>query len=671
MTNPGLGAMSGNPANNDTPTTSTTLTFTPFASSLAPDFWVAFAQLKVDVLKLDDRVVDVAGHYSHGRTLLDRESGGLVALPASADYDGRAFGDGNDDAEVSRQSDRLFPGRLHNFNTVEAFRASDKQQIFASHARELWSTITSPSPTAASLNISLVITFADLKKYIFYYWFAFPAFLAKPAWVMEQPWASLNNASLHGDSHTDGTKERIQALEKAYNDHVSAKGVQEANACILQWDETHGVYRAARLSDSKQFWATNMPDEERILLFVDPSSDPESPGWVLRNYLAHLYTVHNIRRLRIIRHRATWESSLTCIVSLPISTDNGEELSPYGVLGQVPPTVGWEKNLHGKLAPRMVDLGGMMDPKRLADQAVDLNLKLMRWRILPALNLEVIAKTKCLLLGAGTLGCYVSRNLMAWGVWNITLVDSGKVSFSNPVRQPLFELSDCLDGGKPKAQAAADALKRIYPSVNAVGVSMAIPMPGHPVPPASLQETRQAVESLEKLMDEHDVVFLLMDSRESRWLPTMLGAAKSKSLSDRTLDQMCTVTRPGLAAIASATAVELMTSTLQHPLGPLAPAENDRNSAKSVLGAVPHTIRGFLSDFNTLKITGQAYSNCTACSDKMVNAYREQGFELLRNAFDDAKHLERVTGLDKLQEETEKVLQAVEWEEDEDDADAF
>lgn len=204
---------------------------------------------------------------------------------------------------------------------------------------------------------------------------------------MEQPWASLNNASLHGDSHTDGTKERIQALEKAYNDHVSAKGVQEANACILQWDETHGVYRAARLSDSKQFWATNMPDEEvsatsssfeqsydtrhailgnpqRILLFVDPSSDPESPGWVLRNYLAHLYTVHNIRRLRIIRHRATWESSLTCIVSLPISTDNGEELSPYGVLGQVPPTVGWEKNLHGKLAPRMVDLGGMMDPKR-------------------------------------------------------------------------------------------------------------------------------------------------------------------------------------------------------------------------------------------------------------------------------------------------------------------
>lgn len=53
-------------------------------------------------------------------------------------------------------------------------------------------------------------------------------------------------------------------------------------------------------------------------------------------------------------------------------------------------------------------------------------------------------------------------------------------------------------------------------------------MPGHPISPSSLEPTRQAVERLERLIDEHDVVFLLMDSRESRWLPTLLGSAKNK-----------------------------------------------------------------------------------------------------------------------------------------------
>ena len=96
-----------------------------------------------------------------------------------------------------------------------------------------------------------------------------------------------------------------------------------------------------------------------------------------------------------------------------------------------PSAVGWEKNVQGKLGPRLADLAPMMDPTRyflseshcprpvadclsssLADQAVDLNLKLMRWRILPSLDLDKVASTKCLLLGAGTLGCYVARTLM-------------------------------------------------------------------------------------------------------------------------------------------------------------------------------------------------------------------------------------------------------------------
>ncbi len=58
--------------------------------------------------------------------------------------------------------------------------------------------------------------------------------------------------------------------------------------------------------------------------------------------------------------------------------------------------------------------------------------------------------------------------MQAWGVRRVSLVDYGKVSYSNPVRQPLFEFADCLDGGKPKAEAAAAALKRIFPGVVSV-----------------------------------------------------------------------------------------------------------------------------------------------------------------------------------------------------------
>lgn len=55
--------------------------------------------------------------------------------------------------------------------------------------------------------------------------------------------------------------------------------------------------------------------------------------------------------------------------------------------------------------------------------------------------------------------------LQGWGVRHITFVDNAKISYSNPVRQPLYEFEDCLGGGKSKAMAAVDRLTKIFPGV--------------------------------------------------------------------------------------------------------------------------------------------------------------------------------------------------------------
>lgn len=473
------------------------------------------------------------------------------------------------------------------------------------------------------------------------------------------------------------------------------------------------------ISSFKNGFFNGIDKEDQFIAFADPSNYPENPGWMLRNYLVlirHLWKLHDVQILCYREVPTRREISNSIILRLQTTPDLPQ-------LTEMPKATGWERNPQNKLAPRTIDLAAYMDPSRLADQAVDLNLKLIKWRIAPSINLDIIKDTSCLLLGAGTLGSYVSRNLMGWGCRKITFVDSANVSFSNPVRQPLFRFEDCLDGGAKKATRAAAALKEIYPGVDARGEVMNVPMAGHPI--MDENKTKAEYEKLKALIDEHDVLFLLLDTRESRWLPTLMGKAAGKivlnaalgfesyvvlrqglrprneketelgcyfcndvvapadSLKDATLDQQCTVTRPGIAPIASALLVELLVSVLQHPLGARAPApmpmKSDGVSRPAEptidddfvhpLGLVPHTIRGYLSSFSNLQIVGSPYPHCSACSDAILEAYEKDGWDFIKRALGEKGWVEEVSGLAEVQRKAEEMEAEVDWEEEDEDGD--
>lgn len=136
------------------------------------------------------------------------------------------------------------------------------------------------------------------------------------------------------------------------------------------------------------------------------------------------------------------------------------------------------------------------------------------------------------------------------------------------------------------------------------------------------------------------------------------------------MDQQCTVTRPGVSAVAGALAVELLVALLHHPLQGHAPADTLQTKVDaSSFGLVPHQIRGSMTTFQNALLHGIAYNQCTACSPTVLDAYKSKGFAFLETVFNKSSILEEMTGLKELHEKTKKMLEVVEEADEEDDFD--
>ncbi|XP_065367287.1 uncharacterized protein Atg7 [Calliphora vicina] len=670
--------------------------FAPVQSFVSPTFWHKLAEIKLDLDRLSDKPRPVYGYYTnrHAKSCL-------------MEIDYSAFNSEFTPPKYCFKSH----GTIYNKNTIEEFKICDKNALLKEEGIKLLkyfqneTTLDDPSLLARFC----ILSFADLKNHNYYYWFAFPCPLTTTL-TLEKPGTKLVDS-----------RETFDLIQESLK--LCPNGVLQ-NLFVLQASTTNKKFFTLKEFINNFKTMEKLPLEEIYFCFPD-NSEYVHPSWLMRVYAAFLYykcpfLVGNSVKFLGLRYGNHMNIGFSLIWHIKQT-----ELLDLEDMDKIK-FVGWELNKNQKPQPRMVSMRDSMDPQVLTDNSINLNLKLMKWRLLPDLNLEVIQNTKCLLFGVGTLGCAVARMLLGWGFKYISFVDNGKVGLANPVRQYLYTFEDAVKRNVMKADAAAECLKKINPSTVSAGHVMQIPMPGHTVGDSLKEQTEKDLNKLQELVKEHDVIFLLTDSRESRWLPTLLGTAHEKivinsalgfdsylvqrhgsarkpdadasatqievdnlkcipghqlgcyfcndvtapgnSLKDRTLDQQCTVTRPGVSNIAASYAVELLVSLLHHPLKELAPAYyassgNLKSSSSAtdktpegIMGILPHSIRGMLSSFENILPASEKFKQCIACSENVLNAYHTQGNEFLFKVFESAKYLEDLTGISEYKDLNNEII---------------
>ena len=583
------------------------MSFHPISAIIEPSFWHSLTEKKLNDMKLDERPFDATCYFQCGR---------YHGISSNAFLNEESLHETQQKKNCTHYLNftAMFPIQITLVNTKPGFTKLDRNKILNDLSESIFNAIDSKSwiSNPSLLLRSALTVFGDLKKWQFIFCFAFPSPLIKTITV--------------------DNKEDFDGEFSEYIDWVFA------------------------LDHNNKQIPISSAKADSTFVMIDPSTSDEL-GWPALILSLAISNYFHVKQFKLIRLNF---KPYKCVVSVPDEITKDTKFT------------GWKLN---KKKPFFVDLSSTMDPLSLFSSASYLNLKLMKWRMSPQLDIEKIRSQKALLIGCGTLGCNVARDLLGWGVRNFTLIDYGKVSFSNPPRQPLFSFEDCLNGGRQKSEAAAAELKRICPDVEVTHDSFEIPMPGHYVSEVAFDKIKENVQKLDKLIQDHDVTFLLTDTRESRWLPTVIGVARHKlcisialgydtfsvvrsgspnvgcyfcndivapvdSMSDRTLDMQCTVTRPGIAPLASAVGVELWAGVTQHK-----DQLDAHGNTESILGDIPHQIRGFIHNWQILQMTGDRFKCCVGCSEPIVQGYINDGAEFVLKAINEPSFLEDISGI--------------------------
>ena len=242
------------------------LQFAPFSSCVNPGFWSAFSKVKLEVLGLDETPVNAVGSFANSTPT-------GVAPILNLDWDALKE---NNPSSSTRWDTYLCQGQIFNLNTIEAFKSCDKVEFLRKRCTDdVWAKICDGSALdkPSLLNTFAVLMFSDLKKYHYYYWFAFPSF-ALPASVKVHKKVD-KITSIYTQSQCDKI---CQAYGQRKKDNLSETVVF---GVVLEEGGDHVtlVSLAEALKENTR---------QAQVAIVDPSSLETHPGWPLRNLLALL-----------------------------------------------------------------------------------------------------------------------------------------------------------------------------------------------------------------------------------------------------------------------------------------------------------------------------------------------------------------------------------------------
>ena len=292
-------------------------------------------------------------------------------------------------------------GQVVLLNTLESMKTFDRKRAAAAEAHKVADDALSGrgEEDPARLNRFLVLCFADLKQYTFYYWVCVPA-IKTPEPVLSLGAAPLSSG---GSAAADGICKACHAFSQeggGRRGRVPFWFVEEGGSAGDNGAEGAAEGEVVVTCRGLSEWRSCCsPGGTATVAAIDVSCADDSPGWPLRNLLFLAAARWKLKTLRVILLREEKQGgafsptrSVSHVVQLP-KTEMSEEALLHSLRagergsGGVS-AVGWEHNARGALGPRSVNLSSTLDPKQRASAAMDLNLKLMRWRALPELQVR-------------------------------------------------------------------------------------------------------------------------------------------------------------------------------------------------------------------------------------------------------------------------------------------